>query len=132
MKYLLLLPAVCMAEIHDEASIRNTVQHYFTGTYYGDREELTQAFHPDTSITGNINSTIITWTLDEFLTRVTTKPTAAEKNEKFDKTILQIDYTNQIAMVKTRVVVGEYVFTDYIILIKLNDQWVIRYKSFTT
>ena len=61
-----------------------------------------------------------------------TRPTAAEKNEKFDKEILLVDITNYTAMVKTRVAAGGLHFIDYITLLKIDGQWVIRFKSFTT
>lgn len=116
----------------DEALIRDVIKLYFTGTYYGNAAELKQAFHPDARITGSIQGTIHEWTLKEFIARVTVKPTAAEKNEKFDKEILSIDITRDAAMVKTRVFAAGYTFIDYIILLKYNNQWAIRYKSFTT
>lgn len=137
----LMLASICLADnseevtlqtVNDTESIKNTVQLYFTGTYYGKVDDLIKAFHKDAIITGSINGTIYTWSLDDFIDRVTTKPTAADKNEKFDKEILLVDVTSQTAMVKTRVSVGEHVFTDYIILLKVYNQWVIRFKSFTT
>ena len=116
----------------EETEVRNVIQLYFTGTYHGNVAELNQAFHPDARITGSIQGTILEWSLDDFIARVTAKPTSAEKNEKFDKEILSIDITNDAAMVKTRVFAAGYTFVDYIILIKYNSRWVIRYKSFTT
>ena len=117
---------------NEEKQIQEVVSLYFQGTYYGDEEKLQRAFHKDAHIVGSIYGDIQDWTLREFIERVTVKPTAAEKKEEFDKQILSIDVTNDIAIVKTRVVAGEYTFTDYISLIKLKDQWIIRYKSFTT
>ncbi len=117
---------------NDEQAIRNVITLYFTGTYHGNAEELKRAFHPDARIVGSINDTIQDWTLNEFIARVTSKPTATEKNEKFDKEILFIDITNTTAIVKTRVFAAGYTFTDYITLLKIADGWVIRFKSFTT
>ena len=116
----------------DELLIRDVIQLYFTGTYTGNVDALKQAFHADARITGSIQGTIHEWTLKDFIARVTTKPTSAEKNEKFDKEILSIDITHDAAMVKTRVFAAGFTFTDYIILLKYKNQWVIRYKSFTT
>lgn len=116
----------------DEQSIRKVVDMYFTGTYNGKEEELRCAFHPDARIIGSINGNIQDWSLDEFIARVTLRPTAAEKNEKYDKEILLIDIANHTAMVKTRVVAGGFHFIDYITLLKIDGHWIIRFKSFTT
>ena len=115
----------------DEQSIRKVVEMYFTGTYHGKEEELRRAFYPEARIVGSINGTINDWSLDAFIARVTQPPTSAEKKEKFDKEILLIDITNQTAMVKTRVVAGGFHFIDYITLLKIDGQWLIRFKSFT-
>jgi len=53
-------------------------------------------------------------------------------NEKYNKQIISLDQINDAAMVKARVVVGECVFTDYIMLLKIDGKWMIRNKSFTT
>lgn len=116
----------------DEELIRNVVQLYFTGTYHGRIEEVKRAFHPDARIVGSINGTLQDWSLGEFIERVTTKPTAADNKETFDKEILFVDITHHTAMVKTRVSAAGHVFIDYITLLKIEDKWVIRFKSFTT
>ncbi len=107
------------------------VKLYFSGTYYGDVAQLQGAFHPDAHITGVFNETTCDWTLAQFIDRVTTAPTAADKGEKFDKEIISIDVTNNAALVKARVVAGDNCFTDYITLLKIDGEWVIRNKSFT-
>lgn len=115
----------------DEKNIIETVKLYFTGTYYGDKNQLQQAFHPDAHITGSINGELCDWTLDDFIARVTSTPTPADKNEKYNKEIIFLDITGNTAMVKAHVVVGAYNFTDYMCLLKIAGQWVIRHKSFT-
>lgn len=116
----------------DKTEIAAVVESYFRGTYEGDAALLKQIFHPNVRITGSFNGEYCDWSLDEFLARVTAKPTALEKNEKYDKNIVSIDCTNHAAMVKARVGVGNLNFTDYITLLKIQDKWVIRSKSFTT
>jgi hypothetical protein len=111
-------------------AIRECVNDYFLGTYHGDAKQIKNAFHPDAEISGILKGQYYAWTLDEFIQRVTTAPTSAAKNEKFDKQILLLDQTSDAAMVKARVVVGDLVFTDYITLLKIDGKWVIRNKSF--
>lgn len=115
----------------DIQQITEVVNWYFTGSYHGDVEQIKRAFHPEAHITGCINDQVYDWTLTDFITRVTTTPTSAQKNEPYDKKILFIDKTIDAAMVKAQVVVAGLVFTDYITLLKINEQWCIRNKSFT-
>jgi hypothetical protein len=116
---------------NDIQSIIEAVTLYFTGTYQGDAAQLRQAFHSDAHITGSIHNQIVDWTLSDFLERVTVKPTALDKDEKYDKKIVAIDATENAAMVKARVVVGDLIFKDYITLLKIAGKWIIRNKSFT-
>lgn len=117
---------------HDTKLIREMVELYFKGTYQGDAEQLKRAFHPDAHITGSLNNQIYDWTLTDFINRVTTTASPATQGEKYDKEIIFLDKTNQAAMVKARVAVKDLIFTDYITLLKINGQWLIRNKSFTT
>jgi ketosteroid isomerase-like protein len=112
-------------------AITNVIQHYFSGTYYGDAEKLRKAFHADAVITGNFQGILQTWPLDTFIQRVTHHPTSAERKENYAKEILFIDLEGDCAMVKAKVQVGELWFIDYITLLKVEDYWVIRNKSFT-
>lgn len=116
----------------DNELIQEVVAFYFKGTYHGSEDLLRKAFHPAAHITGNFKGQIVDWTLDDFIARVTTTPTAAQNKEPYEKEITLIDQTENAAMVKAKVVVGGIIFTDYITLLKMNERWVIRNKSFTT
>lgn len=116
---------------NDFEKIIENVTLYFKGTYHGNAEMLSKAFHPNARVTGIINNEIFDWSLSDFISRVTTSPSAANKGEKYDKEIISIDKTKNAAMVKSRVAVGELIFFDYITLLKIDGQWIIRNKSFT-
>lgn len=120
-----------MQPIDETLEIKELIALYFEGTYYGDAEKLKRAFHSDARITGILNNQYYDWSLTDFIDKVTVTPTAKNKDEKFDKKILLIDIENNAAMVKARVVVGDFIFTDYITLLKINKKWIIRNKSFT-
>jgi putative lumazine-binding protein len=115
----------------DEEAIRAVIKHYFLGTHNGNAEELKKAYHPDVQIFGSIGGKMIHWTLSQFIERVTQKPTAAEKHEKYDKEILSLDRASDIAIVKARVSAGGLHFTDFITLMKMGGKWQIRCKCFT-
>lgn len=110
--------------------IQLCIEDYFRGTHEGDIARIQKAFHPDCKITGFINKEYIEMTLSQFCERVT----EATKNpsSQYEKQIISIDLHANIAMVKARVRVGELYFTDYITLLCIDDEWVIRQKSFTS
>lgn len=111
-------------------NINDVINLYFKGTYQGNADQLKKAFHPDARITGILNDQYYDWSLADFISRVTTKPTAENKHEQYNKEIVMIDITSHAAIVKARVVVGGLIFTDYITLLKINNTWAIRNKSF--
>lgn len=115
----------------DFQAIIVTIQLYFNGAYEGDAPQLVQAFHPSARITGSIQGNQYDWSLEDFIERVCSKPTAKDKQEIFDKEIIAIDKTHDIAMVKTKVVASDITFIDYITLLKTDGMWYIRHKSFT-
>ena len=115
----------------DFQAIIATIQLYFNSTYEGDASQLKQAFHPDARINGSIHGNQFDWPLDDFMQRVCSKPTAKDKQEAFDKEIIAIDKTHDIAIVKTKVVAADIIFTDYITLLKIEGAWIIRHKSFS-
>jgi hypothetical protein len=115
---------------NDIQQITDVINNYFQGTYHGNADLLSQAFHPNARITGIIEDNIIDWSISEFITRVTEEPTADKKGEKYNKKIILIDVTKCAAIVKTHVEVGYLTFIDYITLLKIHEKWVIRNKSF--
>lgn len=116
---------------NDQQAIKEVIKLYFIGTYQADEAMLRQAFHPEARITGNIDKQIFDWSLTDFILRIKSHPSAASQNEKYNKEIIVMDITNNAAMVKARVTVGTHIFTDYITLLKIEEKWIIRNKSFT-
>ncbi|MCD6047130.1 MAG: hypothetical protein K0S08_777 [Gammaproteobacteria bacterium] len=112
--------------------ITQTIQDYFLGAYQGETEKLLRAFHPAAHITGLFKGQYVDWTLNDFIQRVTERPTAADKNDPYQKEIVSLDITENAAIAKAKVVVGGIVFIDYITLLNINGQWCIRNKCFIT
>lgn len=118
--------------MQDQKLIKEVIDNYFLGTYHGNEEQLRKAFHPNARITGLFKGEYCDWSLDEFIQRVTTTPTAALKNEPYEKKIIFLDQTVDAAMVRAHVLVAGIAFTDYITLLRIDGKWQIRNKSFTT
>jgi len=115
----------------ENQAIREVVNLYFKGTHEGNEDLLKIAFHASAHISGNLQGQYCDWSLNEFIKRVTQEPTPAVKNAIYDKEILSIEYENNLAFAKARVVINGKIFIDYITLIKIHNHWKIRNKSFT-
>jgi hypothetical protein len=111
-------------------AISTVVADYFQGAFDANASQLGQAFHPDAKITGLINGKYVEIDVNAFIDRATTAK-ANNKNQKFDKKITSIDIHTDMAMVKARVLVDDVYFTDFLTLLKIDNCWVIRQKSFT-
>ena len=115
-----------------ESAIVAVVQDYFLGTYHGDPARIRAAFYGDAEISGSFKGQIVTWNLQQFIDRIMSMPIPAHQNALFDKHILFVDQMNEAAVVRAKVSVAGIVFTDYISLLKIDGQWKIRNKIFTT
>lgn len=121
-----------IANSQDHQIITQIITQYFQATHNGDSEHLKQIFHPTARISGTINSEFHDWSIGEFINRVTSKPTAADKNDPYDKRILLIDRNEDAAIVIASVRICGIHFTDYITLLKIDNSWFIKNKCFTT
>lgn len=115
----------------NKVAIAEVVKLYFDGAHQGDAEQLRRAFHPEARIIGNFKGQSCDWTLSDFIKRVSESP-AASRDEEFNKEIIFIDCTDDLAIVKTKIVAGGNNFTDYLTLLKMDGNWMIRNKGFTT
>ncbi len=116
----------------DNQIITQIITQYFQATYHGDSDQLKQIFHPNARISGTINAEFYDWSVSEFSSRVCSKPSAAANNDPYDKNILFIDRTEDVAIIIATVVINGIRFTDYITLLKIENQWLIKNKCFTT
>jgi protease I len=110
--------------------IARTVQLYFEGMYYSDVEKLKKAFHPNAVLHGYIEGELIHLPLDGWLERVKCVPAPAESGEAYDMRIVSIDVTGRVAAVKVADLYIGRRFTDYLSLVKVEDNWVIVDKIF--
>jgi hypothetical protein len=117
--------------MNEKLAITEVIKSYFLSTYHGDVIQLKKIFHPLIHITGILNNQLVDWTSAEFIKRIMSSPTAASKGEKFDKEIIFIDQTNDVAIVKARAFVGTNTFIDYISMLRVDGKWLIRNKFFT-
>jgi hypothetical protein len=108
-------------------AVQKVVKTYFEASYYQKVDELRPAFHPDARIAGMIGDKYIDLSVDDFMERVRNQG----QDYPLDKTIRTISIVGDIAYADVRVLVGKTWFTDFLSLLKVDGQWVIRHKAFT-
>lgn len=113
----------------DDKAVRAVIQHYFKGHATGDPAEMKKAFHPTAHVEGNRDGTFVSWTAEQYAANFTGKPAADEATRK--RTIDRVDISGDAAMVSATLVHGATTFTDYFVLLKINNEWKIANKVYS-
>ena len=114
----------------EEAAVRAAVQQYLKGHATGSAEEMRKAFLPTAHIEGIRNGTFTSWTAEEYASRFTGKPAADEATRK--RTIDSVNVSGTAAMARATLVHGATTFVDYFVLLKVDGQWKIANKVYTS
>ena len=113
----------------EKNNITKTLLDYIEGTANGQPERLKEAFHKDMNL----------YSVDKDSLKVLSGETyigyykSGQKRNRIGK-IISIDYVNDAAMVKLEI---DYpsrriLYTDYLLLLKVEGQWKIIHKSYTS
>lgn len=113
----------------DDKAVRAVVQQYFKGHATGDPAEMRKAFHPTAHIEGNRDGKFVSWTAEQYASNFAGKPAADEASRR--RTIDQVAIAGDAAMVSATLVHGATTFTDYFVLLKINDEWKIANKVYS-
>lgn len=113
-------------EIED---IQKTLLDYIEGTANGEPERLKKAFHKDFKLYHIANGSLQVWSGQNYINNVS----RGKKSNRIGK-IISIDYENDAAIAKIEVNMPEKkrLYTDYLLLLKYNDEWKIIHKTFTS
>jgi hypothetical protein len=103
--------------------------HYIEGTANGQPERLKEAFHKDMNLYSVANDTLKTLSGKTYTSYY--KP--GQKRNRIGK-IISIDYVNNAAIAKLEIDYPERktLYTDYILLLKIEGHWKIINKSYTS
>ena len=127
---LLTSPFTAIAQLPaDDTAVRAVIQQYFKGHATGSPQEMGKAFHPTAHVEGNRDGKFVSWTAQEYASNFTGKPAPDETSRK--RTIDRVDISGDAAMVKATLVHGATTFTDYFVLLKINNEWKISNKVYT-
>ena len=114
----------------DEAGVRAAINQYFRGHATASADEMRKAFLPTAHIEGNRQGRFVSWTVDDYVANFKGKPAADESSRK--RTIDTIDISGTAAMAKATLVHGGTTFTDYFVLLKVDDEWKIANKVYSS
>ncbi|MGH9219464.1 MAG: nuclear transport factor 2 family protein [Vicinamibacterales bacterium] len=113
----------------DDTAVRTVINQYFHGHATGDPSEMRKAFHPTAHVEGNRDGKFVSWTAEQYAGNFSGKPAADEATRK--RTVDRVDISGDAAMVSATLVHGATTFTDYFVLLKINNEWKIANKVYT-
>jgi hypothetical protein len=114
----------------EEQGVRAVVQQYFRGHSTASAEEMRKAFLPTAHIEGIRDGKFVSWTVDEYCANFRGKPAADEASRT--RTIDSVDVTGTAAMARATLVHGRTTFTDYFVLLKVDGEWKIANKVYSS
>jgi len=111
----------------EEEAVRARAMDYIEGTSLGQPERLKEAFHEGAALYGvNGDGSLRMIPIAQYIGYFP----KGEKNDRKGK-IISVDVVNNAANVKIEITSGPWLFTDYLLLLKLKDGWKIIQKSYT-
>ena len=127
------IPPVVAQQAQDqteERAVRTAVNQYFRGHATGSPDEMRKSFLQTAHIEGIREGKFVSWTAEEYSSRFTGKPAADEASRK--RSIDSVDVSGTAAVVKATLVHGATTFTDYFVLVKVNGEWKIANKVYSS
>ncbi len=108
--------------------INETLYNYIDGTANGEPERVSKAFHSALNLYHVNNDSLVTWGGQGYINNI--KP--GRKSNRIGR-VVSVDYENDAAMAKIEILMParKRIYTDYLLLLKVEGQWKIIHKSFT-
>ncbi len=108
--------------------INKTLFDYIEGTANGEPERLNRAFHPDFNLYFISKDSLRVWSGKKYIKNIKT----GVKNNRIGR-VISIDFEGNAATAKIEIIMPSLkrIYTDYLLLLKVNNSWKIIHKSFT-
>ncbi len=111
----------------EEELIRETIMHYIEGTANGEPERIKKAFHKDLNLYTSDKGQLKVRSGEKYISYFK----EGQKVNRVGK-IISIDFEQNAAMAKAEIIFPDKrIFTDYFLLLKLENEWKIIHKSYT-
>jgi regulator of protease activity HflC (stomatin/prohibitin superfamily) len=112
----------------DTAAARVPLENYIQGHATGNGEFMRKAFHTDAKVMSFRDGKILIMTAEEFASRFNGKPAADEAQRK--RRIESVEITGNAGSAKIVLDYPTVIYTDYMSLLKVGDEWKIVNKVF--
>jgi hypothetical protein len=115
-------------------AVCEVVQKYIDGTYQGDVSALRECFHSKAVMNGYLNDQLLLGDPEPFFQEIGNNPSMAEGGAPYKGEMTSVDVAGNVASVTVKETgfAGSMSFTDFFHLIKVDDEWKIFSKTFTT
>jgi hypothetical protein len=116
---------------HDRSTVESVIAHYFDGLYEGDADKLREVFHSSADLRWLENGELQVLSVPDLLERVRKRPSAKAEGKPREDFVITVDRSDQsTAFIKLRCQLQPRYFTDYLVAMKLSDDWRIVSKSY--
>lgn len=122
--------SVATPQAGEEAAVRAAIHQYFRGHATAISDTMSAAFLPTAHIEGIRNGVFTSWTAAEYAGRFTGRPAPDEASRR--RTIDDVEVSGTAAMASATLIHGGTTFTDYFVLLKVNGQWKIANKVYSS
>lgn len=115
----------------DEAALaRKPIEAYLQGHATGDPAHMRAAFLPSAHIEGMRDGKFVSWTADEYISRFSGKPAAdeAQRTRRIDS----IEINGTAGTARATLTFPNAVVTDFFVLLKVNGEWKIANKVYSS
>jgi hypothetical protein len=129
---LLLFVFVCVtnAQVSEKEAVRVPLENYIKGHSTGDGEYMKKAFHSEGNLIFVRDGKVTTRSFADYIAGFSGKPAADESQRK--RVIESIDVVGNAASAKIVLDYPTAKLTDYMSLLKINGEWKIVNKIFTS
>lgn len=110
----------------DVAQIQRVIQQYFDGTSKGKPELIERAFLPSLELQAVRDGKLVRRKRNDYI-----KLFKKGKTNNRVGRLISIDVSNDAAVAKAEIVMGNKVYIDYFLLLRLDSGWKIANKTYT-
>lgn len=108
--------------------INRVLLDYIEGTANGQPERVRNAFHKDLKLYHIKSDSLVIWKGTNYVNNIK----KGRKNNRIGRVVM-LDYEGNAGIAKIEVLMPDFerVYTDYLLLLKVDGKWQIIHKSFT-
>ncbi len=114
--------------------INKVLLNYIEGTANGEPDRVRNAFDKKLNLYHIKNDSLVIWKGENYVNNIK-KGKKGKKGKKSNRVgrVVSIDYENNAAIAKIEIIMPKWkrVYTDYMMLLKVQGKWKIIHKSFT-